>query len=93
MAGDIGGAPDGDQPPVELVDYDPEEDQLMVLWSPGSEPEPEITVEQDPDAPDEQVIRVNGTEALRVSGAAPLSASDIQLVDVNDPTFADLLPS
>jgi hypothetical protein len=50
-------------------------------------------VEQDPDAPDEQVIRVNGTEALRVSGAAPLSASDIQLVDVNDPTFADLLPS
>ncbi len=76
-----------DQQAVDLVDYDPDEDQLMVLWEPDDGPEPEVSVEQDPENPDEQIIRLDGAEALRISGAAPLSAADIQLMRTDDPVY------
>ena len=79
-----------DQEAVDLVDYDPTEDQLMVLWEPDDGPEPEISVEQDPDNPEEQIIRLDGEEALRISGAAPLAASDIQLMRTDDPAYPGL---
>jgi hypothetical protein len=63
------------------MDFNPDEDQLVVFWNPDSEAEPEISIEPDSDDPDQQVIRVNGTEVLRLTGAEGLSVSDIALMD------------
>ncbi|MEQ3673350.1 MAG: calcium-binding protein, partial [Pseudophaeobacter sp.] len=66
---------------VQLMDFDSAEDQLVVFWNPDSEPEPEISIEPDSDDPDQQIIRVNGAEVLRLTGAEGLSVGDIALVD------------
>ena len=66
---------------IQLMDFDSSEDQLVVFWNPDSEAEPEISIETDSDTPDQQVVRVNGAEVLRLTGAEGLSVADIALVD------------
>jgi|GEM_PF-464903 len=66
---------------VQLMDFDSSEDQLVVFWNPDTEAEPEITIETDSNSPNQQVIRVNGNEVLRLTGAEGLSVADIALVD------------
>jgi Ca2+-binding RTX toxin-like protein len=78
-AQDLAGSGDA----VQLMDYDSSEDQLVVFWNPDGEAEPEISVENDAQDPSQQIIRVNGTEVLRVAGAEGLSAEDIVLMDAN----------
>jgi len=80
----------GDSAAVDLIDYDPDEDQLMVLWEPDGNAEPEISVEQNPDNPDQHIIRLDGEEAVRVNGSAPLSDADIQLIRTDDPAYLSL---
>lgn len=66
---------------IQLMDFDPSEDQLVVFWNADSEAEPEIEIEPVSTDPSQQIIRVNGTEVLRLSGAEGLSPEDIALVD------------
>ncbi|MEP4034979.1 calcium-binding protein [Pseudophaeobacter sp.] len=66
---------------VQLMDFDSAEDQLVVFWNPDGEAEPEISIEADSDDPSQQVVHVNGSEVLRLTGAEGLSAADIALVD------------
>lgn len=70
---------------VQLMDYDPAEDQLVVFWSPDSEAEPVIEV--DNGDPDQQIIRVNGSIVMRLTGAEGLTAEDIALVDSHSTSF------
>ena len=63
---------------IQLLDFDPEEDQLVVFWSPDNETPP--VVEIDHSAADQQIIRINGNFALRLSGAEGLTAEDIVLI-------------
>jgi hypothetical protein len=62
----------------------------MVLWEPDDNAEPEISVEQNPDNPDQHIIRLDGEEAVRVNGSAPLSDADIQLIRTDDPAYLSL---
>ncbi|TLP65877.1 hypothetical protein FEE96_10305 [Parasedimentitalea maritima] len=71
---------DADQS-IEMMDFDPTEDQLVLLWDLQTQPDPDIEVEADPDSPEYSVVRVNGTEVLRVNSTANLTASDITLLD------------
>ncbi|KPD14235.1 calcium-binding protein [Phaeobacter sp. 11ANDIMAR09] len=68
---------------VQLMDFDSTEDQLVVFWNANTESEPEISVQPDDETPGQHIIRVNGTEVLRVTGAAGLSAEDIALMDAS----------
>ena len=76
---------------IELMDFDSSEDHLVVFWSPESEAEPEITVETDPENSDQQIVRINGNEALRISGAADLTSDDFTLVDRQTADLANML--
>lgn len=76
---------------VELVDFNSAEDHLVVFWSPESEAEPEITIEDSADNNGEQIVRVNGEEVLRLSGAEDLSSDDFTLVDRQTADLAGLL--
>lgn len=81
-----------DNSAIELMDFDPDEDQLVVFWTPEGETEPQISIEANPDNPEQQILRVNGTEILRLTGAERLSTADISLVDSQSAQFAGLSP-
>lgn len=81
-----------DNSAVELMDFNPDEDQLVVFWTPEGEAEPQISIDPDPENPEQQILRVNGAEILRLTGAAGLSTADIALVDTQSAQFAGLPP-
>jgi len=66
---------------IEIMDFDHTEDQLVLFWNLQDQPDPDITVETDPDIPDQSVILINGTEVLRVNASAGLTDADIALLD------------
>jgi len=66
---------------IEIIDFDPIEDQLVLLWDLQDQPDPDVDIQPDPDNPDQSVLRVNGTEVLRINTSAALIASDITLLD------------
>ena len=76
---------------AELMDYDPAEDQLMLVWDTKADPAPEIEVTADPEIPGMSHIVVNGTELARVHGGAAVAPGDIRLVDYAD--APDLAPA
>ncbi|TDK46251.1 calcium-binding protein [Antarcticimicrobium luteum] len=76
---------------AELLDYDPAEDQLTLVWDMESDPDPEVEVVTDPASPGLSHIMVNGAELARVQGGGPVTVEDIRLVDYT--ALPDLSPA
>ena len=66
---------------VELIDYDPADDQLVVLWDQAGAPDPQIEIRTDADNPTLSHILLDGVEIAAVDCDAALTVADILLVD------------
>ncbi len=75
---------------VQIVDYNAEQDNLVLVWDHANNPDPNVEVVADEQNPDLSTIFVNGVEVASVSGSGPVDASDIVLVDRSDPDMAAL---
>lgn len=69
----------GDGAPAEITDYNPDEDQLVVVYDPATGPAPEITVETDKDGTVTGVFG-DGVQLADVSGWSGADAADIAVV-------------
>jgi Ca2+-binding RTX toxin-like protein len=87
--GDIGTGGEGDDSFVlkewmsetavtQIADYDPTQDQLVIVYDPAAHPDPHLTVMSN-DATTGQTIYLDGNRVAVVNGA-PVSAADIRLV-------------
>ena len=73
---------------VELMDYDPDEDRLVLVYDLTATPDPDIEVVSDPDTPGISRVLVEGDEIARVHGNVTIPVRDIVLVDFSDaPAF------
>ncbi|MFW8593612.1 calcium-binding protein [Cribrihabitans neustonicus] len=88
----VGGAWTGSEEAVQLIDYDAAEDQLVLVWD-AEDSDPEVEVQDDPEAPDNRLILVNGAVALRISGEPSLSAADVAVMDSESAAQSGLLPA
>lgn len=77
---------------IEIIDFDAAEDQLVLLWDLQDQPDPDIQITTDPDAPEQSIIRINGTETLRLNSSAGITAADIVLLDQNSYALAAHVP-
>ncbi|MFW8635946.1 calcium-binding protein [Cribrihabitans pelagius] len=89
----VGGSWTGSEEAVQLVDYDAAEDQLVLVWDGAEDSDPEVEVQDDPEAPDNRLIVVNGAVALRISGEPSLSAADVVVMDSESAAQSGLLPA
>lgn len=81
---DQGETAEEDAAPARIVDFDAEEDQLLLLSDLEQNPEPLIEVIADDDIPGLSHIRVNGEDIASVMGGTTLDADDITLIDRAD---------
>jgi len=66
---------------AEIADFDPENDQLIVLWDDSEgEVAPELSLGTVEGAPDLAQVLLDGVVVAHVSGAGALAAEDIELV-------------
>lgn len=73
---------------ADLMDFDPAEDRLLVIWDTTGNPDPDIEVLDDPDDPGLSHIVIDGIEIALVRGGGVVSVDDILLVDIADaPAF------
>ena len=82
----------GTEQTVQLMDFDTDEDKLVLVWDFEDGEEPSVELQQNPEAEDEQVILVDGEPALRVTGAGWLTAADLVLIDPVSAAATGLLP-
>lgn len=66
---------------VEVTDFNPEEDQLVVAWDLDDNPNPEINVTEDTEAPGTMRVSIDGSEVAVLNDAAGLTVADIALVN------------
>jgi Ca2+-binding RTX toxin-like protein len=66
---------------VDLIDFDPTEDQLVVLWDLTGDPDPQIEIRTDADNPTLSHIVLDGVEIASVNTPDGLTAADILLVE------------
>lgn len=71
------GADDGE--PATIGDYNPDEDQLLLLYDPAVHPEPAVTVEPPEVAGGAHRILIDGIPVAHVFGASRLDPADILL--------------
>ena len=69
---------------AELMDFDEEADQLVMVCDLVKDPDPEIEIRTDPDMPNLSHVYLNGQEVALVHGNGPISRDDIILVDFKD---------
>jgi Ca2+-binding RTX toxin-like protein len=63
-----------------ITDFSGEEDNLAIIYDDFSDPDPEITIEDDPTQENRQSILVNGTIVASLDDATDLSLSHITLI-------------
>ncbi|MEO0891585.1 MAG: calcium-binding protein [Pseudomonadota bacterium] len=68
-----------DAGPAEVLDFEAEQDSLVVLYEPGTE-EPEIDVEQDAENSELYRVMADGQLIAQVHSAAPITPSNISLI-------------
>jgi Ca2+-binding RTX toxin-like protein len=75
-----------------IEDYVAKDDSLLFVWddSKTDSEEPQITVEPDPDNPDQTLVRMDGTVVACVKSPDVLNASDISIVPLSSAIFAGL---
>ena len=69
---------------AELMDFDEEADQLVMVCDLVKDPDPEIEIRTDPETPNLSHVFLNGKEVALVHGNGPISRADIILVDFKD---------
>ena len=69
---------DGRDPVTQISDYDPTQDQLVIVYDPAVHPDPILTIE--PNGPGAgQTIYLDGSKVAVVNGA-PVGPADIRLM-------------
>lgn len=63
---------------AQIMDYDPAEDQIMVVYDAQAHPDPQITLDQQ-DGSDDVIVLLDGTPLALVQGGVGLTTSAIQL--------------
>lgn len=76
---------------AQIMDYDPEDDSLVLIWddSVANSTEPQITVTSDPDEDDQTLVWMGGTIVATVNGS-DLAPSDIALIPLSTATQVGL---
>lgn len=64
---------------VELVDFNPEEDRLAIIWS-GSDGPPSLSVTPSGMTENAQIVSLDGQVAFRLTGAPALSEANFMLI-------------
>ncbi|WP_425044435.1 calcium-binding protein [Primorskyibacter sp. S87] len=67
--------------PVQVLDYDVTEDQLLIAWDIQNNPDPDIEVSQDPQNSDLSRVSVNGIVIAHVQSTDVIRPNDIIVVD------------
>lgn len=75
---------------VELVDFDPTQDQLLLIYDAEENP-PNLTIEEDPQTPGEYVLSLDGEEAMRLTAGDELTPADVELIPATE-ALLNLLP-
>ena len=75
------------------MDYDTNEDSLVLVWDDISDPDPEIDVIEDEDNPDLAHVMLNGRVLADINGGGGLTASDIILVPQSTALAASAHPT
>ncbi|MBJ3764138.1 hypothetical protein ILP92_15410 [Maribius pontilimi] len=73
---------DRDTSPPVIDDYDPSEDQLVVVFDSDTTPEPEISIDPVTGSADVFVL-LNGQPVMLVRNAPDLAAEDIELIETD----------
>ncbi len=74
---------------AQIMDFDATEDSLLLVWDLSDDPDPDIEVIPDEDAPGTNLILVDGQEVASVSG--DVQADDIVMIDRSDPFVEAML--
>lgn len=77
---------------ADLMDFNPAEDRLLMVWDMKQHPDPDIEVMNDPDDPGVSHIVVDGVDIALVRGDSVLSVQDILLVDIADAPVIGMRP-
>ncbi len=78
--------------PVSLVDYDADEDQILLHYDPMRVPEPDVEIRFGEDALDTAQIWLNGHFVAQVSNAPDLTIADVGLIPIKGPSLSGLTP-
>lgn len=68
--------------PVEITDYDNDEDRIVFAYDPVLTPEPSMEL-QDGDNPGDKVLLMNGAPMIAISNAASLGLADIVMMETS----------
>ncbi len=66
---------------AELMDFDPAEDRILILYDVSPDAQPEIAVEPDPEIPGRSCILVDGKPLATLKSAAAPEPADIMVID------------
>ncbi len=67
-----------DDPVVQISDFNPDEDTLLITYDPAGQPEPEVSVVSEDGSPDAMVL-LNGVPVAHVVGGAGMTAAEVRL--------------
>lgn len=70
-----------DGSPVEIMDFEPGVDQLLIVWNAPEGSEPLVEIHKDPDNPDVTRISVDGQDVAVLHGADGIQSGDISLIN------------
>ena len=73
-----------------LMDFDPQEDSLLMVCDLAGNADPQVEITEDPIFPGVSHVMVNGTEIAAIRSDSPLTADDVMLVDHADATALGL---
>lgn len=65
---------------VDILDFEPNEDQLIVFFDDAATPDPTLTIEPDPDNEDDRHVLLNGAHIATVLNAPGLTLDHIALM-------------
>ncbi|MBW4706520.1 hypothetical protein KX928_01855 [Roseobacter sp. YSTF-M11] len=79
---------------VEILDYEPAHDSLMLVWDDTSATadEPDVSVNPDPDDPEVMHISMNGVSVAEIYGDTELSVADLTLIPLSSAEAIGLEP-
>lgn len=73
-----------DEHAAELLDFDPAEDQLVVVWDLGVADPPTVEVIADADVPGLSHVTIDGAEVAQVHAGGRFTAGDVILIGPED---------